>query len=138
MTDRFEELLKELSALLGISLHPDHKGACKLVFNETLHVQLECDAALENLLIATFICDIPPGKFRENILKDALKANSPFPKIGTLAYSDRNNKLTLFTSLRLSNLTGVKLAEILSLFVDKANQWRTGVETGHTAQLIGK
>jgi hypothetical protein len=138
MTDRFEELLKELSALLGIPLHPDRKGACKLVFNETLHVQLECDAALENLLIAAFICDIPPGKFRENILKDALKANSPFPKVGTLAYSERNNKLTLFTSLRISNLTGHKLAETLSLFVEKANLWRTGVETGHTAQLTGK
>ncbi len=138
MTDRFEELLKELGVQLGISLHPDHKGACKLVFNDTLHVQLECDAHQENLLLATFICDIPPGKFRENILKDALKANSPFPKNGTLSYSERNNKLTLFTSIRFGTLTGHKLAEILSLFVDKANQWRSGVETGHTAQLIGK
>jgi hypothetical protein len=136
MIDRFEALLNELSAELGTALHPDRKGACKLKINEIFHVQIECDAHQENLLVATFICDIPPGKYRENILKDALKANGPFPKNGTLAYSDRNNKLVLFSYLRLSNLTGKKLTEFLSAFLDKANNWRIGVETGHTAHLV--
>jgi hypothetical protein len=136
MIDRFEELLNELGTELGITLHPDRKGACKLKINEALHVQIECDAHQENLLIATFICDIPPGKFRENILKDALKSNGPFPLNGTLAYSDRNNKLVLFSYFRLANLTGKQLAEFLNSFVDKANNWRIGVETGHTSHLI--
>jgi hypothetical protein len=135
MIDRFEELLRELSVEYGVTLHPDRKGACKLKINEALQVQIECDAHQENLLVATFICDIPPGKFRENILRDALKTNGPFPKNGTLAYSDRNNKLVLFSYLRMQNLTGKKLAEFLSAFVDKANQWRIGVESGHTAHL---
>jgi hypothetical protein len=136
MIDRFEELLNELGAQLGVTLHPDRKGACKLKINETSHVQIECDAHQENLLIATFICDVPPGKYRENILKDALKANEPYPKNGTLAYSDRNNKLVLFAYLRLSNIDGKKLAEFLTIFLDKANQWRIGVETGHTSHLV--
>lgn len=136
MIDRFEELLNELGEEYGLSLHPDRKGACKLKINETIHIQIECDAHQENLLAATFICDIPPGKYRENILKDALKANGPFPKNGTLAYSDRNNKLVLFSYLRMSNLTGKKLAEFLATFLDKANNWRIGVETGHTAHLV--
>ena len=58
--DRFEELLKELGSEFGISLHPDKRGACKLRVNEAFHVQLECDPAQENLLIACFICEIPP------------------------------------------------------------------------------
>ena len=135
MIDRFEEILNELGAEFNISLHPDRKGACTLNINEILHVQLECDAHQENLLLASFICDLPPGKYRENILRDALKANSPFPSNGTLSYSDRNNKLVVFANLRLPSLTGTKLAEFLALFVDKVNNWRIGVETGHTAHL---
>jgi hypothetical protein len=134
--DRFEEILKEFSQELGLALHPDKRGACKLKINDTLHVQLECDISQENLLIATFICEVPPGKFRENILKDALKANGPFPAHGTLAYSERNNQLVLFAFLRLSSLTGRKLAEFFSPFIEKANQWRNGVETGRTAHLV--
>src|SRR5277367_5219942 len=110
MIDRFEELLNELSTELATPLHTDRKGACKLKINETFHVQLECDAHQENLLVATFICDVPPGKYRENILRDALKANWPFPKNGTLAYSDRNNKLVLFSNFQLANMNGKKLA----------------------------
>ncbi len=138
MIDRFEDLLRELSVELGISLHPDRIGACTLKTNDDFHVQLECDAHQENLLVATFICDIPPGKFRENILKDALKSNGPFPQNGTLAYSDRNNKLALFSYLRLSNVDGHKLAEFLSSFLDKASNWRVGVETGNTAGLLSQ
>lgn len=136
MIDRFEELLHELSDEYNIALHPDKKGACKLKINEAFHIQMECDVHQEHLLVATFICDIPPGKYRENILKDALKANGSFPKNGTLAYSDRNNKLVLFSYLQMSNLTGKKLAEFLVSFLDKTSNWRIGVETGHTSHLV--
>ncbi|MBS0604654.1 MAG: CesT family type III secretion system chaperone [Verrucomicrobia bacterium] len=136
MIDRFEDLLKELGTEYGVTLHPDRIGACKLNINDAFHIQLECDAHQENLLVATFICDIPPGKFRENILRDALKTNGPFPLNGTLAYSDKNNKLALFKYLRLSNLNGRNLADFLTGFVEKANNWRIGVETGNTAGLV--
>lgn len=136
MIDRFVELLVELSTELGVELYPDKKGACQLVIEDTLHVQLEPDARGESLLMATFICDIPPGKYRENILRDALKSNNPFPQVGTLAYSDRNNKLSLFSYLPFIELTGSKLAEHLNKFIDKANQWRSGVENGNTSHLV--
>lgn len=134
--DRFEELLKELNQEIGLTLHPDRRGACKLSINETLHVQLECDPTQEKLLVATFVGEIPPGKFRENILKDSLKANSPFPVFGTLAYSERNNQLVLFTYLPFSNLTGKSLVDFLVSFIEKADLWRIGMETGNTANLL--
>jgi hypothetical protein len=136
MIDRFPELLQELATELDIDLYPDKRGACKLVTEDGLHVQMEVDIRQESLLIASFICEIPPGKFRENILRDALKSNGPFPKNGTLAYSDRNNKLTLFSHLRIAHLTGRKIAEFLGVFIDKANQWRKAVDTGNTSHLI--
>ncbi len=136
MIDRFAELLKELGTELGIALHPDRIGACKLHINDQFHIQLECDAHQENLLVATFICDIPPGKYRENILKDGLKANEASLQFGTLAYSERNNKLSLFSYLSMPQLNGHQLAEFLSGFVEKASQWKIGVETGHTGHLV--
>lgn len=134
--DRFEEFLKELSIELGIALHPDKRGACKLRINDIFHVQLECDLSQENLWVAAFICEIPPGKLRENILKDALKSNGPFPIHGTLAYSERGNQLALFALLRFSNLSGKTLADFLTSFIEKASSWRVGVETGQTAVLV--
>jgi hypothetical protein len=137
-TDRFEELLNELSIEFGVALHPDKRGACKLRINETLNVQLECDPSQENLLIASFICEIPPGKFRENILKDALKCNGPFPVHGTLSYSERNNQLALFAFLHLSNLNGKTLADFITSFTEKVSNWRIGVETGRTVNLVSQ
>ncbi|MGC1878546.1 MAG: CesT family type III secretion system chaperone [Rhabdochlamydiaceae bacterium] len=136
MIDRFEQLLNELGTQYTTPLHPDKKGACKLMMDENSHIQLECDAHQENLLVAAFICDLPPGKYRENILKDALKANAPSLKNGILAYSDRNNQLVLFSYLPMLSLNGKKLAEFLTIFLDKVKNWRIGVETGHTSHLV--
>jgi hypothetical protein len=136
MIDRFEELLNELGAELGMSLHPDRIGVCTLNIGGEFQLRLETDTRLTNLLVATFICEIPPGKYRENILRDALKCNSPFPLHGTLAFSDKNNRLALFAYLPLPHLNGRKLAAFLPAFIDKARQWRNGVETGRTDHLI--
>ncbi len=106
MIDRFEELLNQLSQEIGISLHPDKIGACTLKTNDNFDVQLECDPSQEKLLIATFLCEIPPGKFRENILKDALTANGPYPENGTLGYCQSNNQLALYISAPFTHLNG--------------------------------
>jgi len=41
--DRFEEILRQLSAATNIpSLHPDKHRLCRLNVNGVLHIQLEC------------------------------------------------------------------------------------------------
>lgn len=136
MIDRFEELLHELSKELTIALHPDRIGACTLIIEDGPSVQLECDKTPGNLLIGSFLCEIPPGKFRENILRDALKANDPFPENGILAYCEGNDQLLLFSSHPMTELTGPKLSNLLHLFIEKAIQWRTAVETNTTSTLL--
>lgn len=133
--DRFEELLKELGKILGIPLHVDKNNACRLNINNILHIQLEQDPVKGRLLVACYICDIPPGKFREITLKEALKANYLYPRVGTLAYAERNNKLTLFEYLPFLELTGEKLSVFLFQFIEKANTWREAIESGRTPQL---
>ena len=136
MIDQFHELLQGLGQQLKIPLHPDKRGACKLNVRNQFSVQLEYDPSHERILIACFVCDVPPGKLRENILRDALKANFPFPELGAFGYSERNNKLSLFLYTPLSGLTGEKCAALLSVFMEKANKWREAVAMGQTATLV--
>ncbi len=130
--NRFEEFLRDLGDLLNTPLHPDRHQACKLNINDTLHIQLQIDPSKDSLLIVSFLCDVPPGKFRENILKEALKANGAYPRIGTLGFSSRKNQLALFQYLPLSELKAEKAADFLAQFIEKAEQWRLAVERGST------
>lgn len=75
--DPFAILLADLGALIQVPLHPDHQRACSLNINNELHVQLKEDE--NRILVATFLAEIPPGKFRENIFKETLKENNLFP-----------------------------------------------------------
>jgi hypothetical protein len=138
MNDRFEELLKELGKILNLSLHPDRHRACNLKINNGLEVQIEINPVKEKLLFVTLIGTIPPGKFRENLLKEALKANNQFPRTGILGYSERNNKLTLHEFLPLSEMNGEKMAKYLQQFVLKADEWKVSLETGSIPQISPK
>ena len=128
--DRFAILLADLGALINVPLHPDAKRMCRISINHQLHVQMQEDEMKERILIATFIGEIPPGKFRENILKETLKENNLFPRIGSFAYSERNNQLALLTHVYFPGLTGDKFADFLETFFNKAFTWKTAIETG--------
>jgi len=136
MIDPFQELLVSLGQQLGLPLHPDKTGACKLNIRNLFSIQLEYEPARERILIASFLSDIPPGKLRENVLRDALKANFPYPELGSFGYSERNNKLSLFLYVPLNGLTGPKLAALLAAFIEKATKWKEAIEQGQTATLV--
>jgi Tir chaperone family protein CesT len=141
--DHFAILLADLGALIQVSLHPDHKRSCNLSINGELHIQLKEDENKDRILVATFLAEIPPGKFRENILKETLKENNLFPRTGTFSYSERNNQLALFSFVHLEGLKGDKMADFLEVFLEKAFSWRTALQTGqlpqrgHTLQKTG-
>ncbi len=127
--DRYTELLMELGSEIGQPLHPDKRGVCKLNVNDLFHVQIENDLQKEALLIATFIGEIIPGKFRENILREALKANQDV-HLGILGYSGKNNQLALFSYLPVRAIHGKELLGFLNEFIEKASSWRTALESG--------
>lgn len=136
MIDRFQEILNELSLLLDTPLDPDRRGACRLNVHQTLHVQIECQAERNRLILMSFVCEIPPGKFRETVLKDALKSNYPRPKSGTLAFCEKKNELSLFEFISLEQLSGQKLQERLNAFIDKVTLWQQAVANANTATLV--
>ena len=141
--DNFALILADLGGLIQVPLHPDHHRACCLVVNGELHVQLKEDDNKDRILVAAFISEIPPGKFRETVLKETLKENNLFPRIGTFCYSERNNQLALYSYVYFEKLDGDKMADFLEKFLEKAFSWKTALQTGqmpergHTLQKTG-
>ena len=128
--DKFAIVLADLGSLVDVPLHPDHNRSCSINVNNVMHLQLQEEENKERILLAAFFGELPPGKFREILLKETLKENNLFPRIGTFAYSPRNNQMVFFTYAALPTLTGDKLADVLELFLDRAFSWKTALETG--------
>ncbi len=128
--DRFAIILAELGTLIQAPLHPDHLRGCALSVNGQLHLQLKEQEEHERILVSTFIGELPPGKFRENFLKETLKENNLFPRTGTFCYSERNNQLGLFSYVYFPGLHGDTFADFLEQFLEKAFSWKTSLETG--------
>ncbi len=133
MKHRFQELIEELGTTLDIALHVDQLGACSMIFDEKLEVQID-KFGEGDLLIAAFICPLPPGKFRENILLAALRANNHlYPRVGIFGYSERENQLALFQLIDMKDLTGDKIANALAEFVPAGLEWKNSIETKNAA-----
>lgn len=130
MSDRFALLIGDLGTLIAVPLHLDHKRCCRLNIDNQLHLSIEEEGQKDRVLVAAFVAEIPPGKFRENVLRETLKENTLYPRIGTFAYSERNNSLTLFSHAYYPGLHGDNFADFLGAFIEKALSWKTGIETG--------
>ncbi|MCK4935179.1 MAG: CesT family type III secretion system chaperone [Simkaniaceae bacterium] len=136
---RFEEILWDLGELIGEPLHIDENRVCKLLIDETLPIQLEMDMNQEMLMVGSFIVEIPAGKFRENVLKEGLKANNTRQYgEGILSYVERNNSLVMFDYLYAKSITGESLITYLKSFIINAKSWRNAIETGTTLPTEGR
>jgi len=136
MKNKFEDLLVDLSELLDTELLADSNNACSIIFDETLEVQLELDESEENLIVYSSICPVPPGKFRENVLLQALKENDKFPFIGILGYYEAETSLCLFNYLYFDDMTPDLLSSYLSLFVEYAFLYREAISKGQTTPSL--
>lgn len=133
MIGPFQALLTELGRFLHLELHVDSVGACSLLFPSQIVIQLQFDSGQEKLFLFSKIGEIPPGKFRENILRESLKANAmrdPLP--GILAYLYPTNSLVAYQSYPLFILNGERLSVFLVNFLSMVESWRTALLNGQT------
>ncbi len=136
MTDRFAELLQEFSDFLGFALHVDRNGSCLLQIHHKIHVQLQLDSSQTKLLMACLAIELPPGKFRENVLMDGLKANFlPDPRPAVCSYLAQNNHLVLYQSFPLDILNGERLAGFFGAFLGEVESWVQAIESGRSSPL---
>ena len=135
MIGRFEEILEELSKSLHLKLHVDKHGACAIQI-PPLVIQLQPNLTQESLFLFVKLTEVPPGKFRENVFREALKANGrKDPRAGILGYMGPLNTLTLHQIYPFSVLSGGRLANFLAGFVEAAVDWKGAIESGHSAPV---
>jgi hypothetical protein len=132
VTDLYGSLLEELGKILEIpDLHPDRNNSCLIKLKNGLSVQLELDRSGQFVIIGSELGVVPPGRYRENLFREALKANDmPYPTYGTFAYSKKSDKLVFFRKLRNQELTGEIIAAELTPFSEKAIIWKEALEHG--------
>ena len=131
----FEELIQELGPLLNTSLKAEKGSLCHLLIHGSLKVCLEYEPSYERVLIASFLAELPPGKFREDVLKEGLKYNAlPEALDGTFAYSEKNNQLVFFLYVPISS-SPQSFTQILLHFVAEADTWKHAIETGNIQQI---
>ncbi len=112
----------------------DAHQACTLQIHDKIRVQLQLDPHQTYLLMACLAIEIPPGKFRENVLRDALKANYlTDPRPATLGYVETNNHLSLSQTIPLAILNGERLAGFFSAFLAEAKSWIQAIEQGKSS-----
>lgn len=128
MTSSFQELLQQLGKILRLPLHIDKHHACSIQMLPLI-VQLQPDLPQEKLFLFSKIIELPPGKFRENILFEALKANAlPDPRAGIFSYIAATNHLVLYQIYPFSILNGERLANFLGGFFEIASSWHKKIK----------
>jgi hypothetical protein len=138
ITDKFGNLLQELGKLLKTKLEPDKNNACLLKFKSGVSVQMELDSRGENLILAADLGTLSQGRYRENVFREALKANGlPPPRNGIFAFGMKNESLVLCDKLSLEELSGQKLADFLLQFTQKAELWMNGIKRGEVPSFMG-
>ncbi len=125
VTDMFGTLLQELGQSFGnIQLRPDQNNSCLIRLKEGISIQLELDRACQFLILGCTLGTLIPGKYRENIFHEALKANDmPYPLHGILGFSQKTGNLALFEKINVRDLNGEKIAAEIIPFVEKAIVW---------------
>ncbi len=136
MIDRFEEVLRLFGNCLDLPLHIDKNNACAIQVKGII-IQMQTDPSQEKLLIGCKIVEVGPGKFRENVLREALKANDlPDPKVGTFAYIIAINALFFFQEYPFDILTtGERVASLIGPFIKTCTDWRNAIQNGQAAPL---
>ncbi len=138
VTDRLGILFEELAKKLGIAITPDARGGCRLRFKNGVEVQLEQSSDGRYITLLSHMGEIAPGRYRENIFKEGLKANGlPLPRHGIFSYSKKNDAFYLFDQIPLEEISGEKLNDLLQPFVQKATIWKEAIARGDVPSYAG-
>ena len=131
-TNQYEILLEEIGAILGVSLYPDQHNTCLVKLENGLEVQFEMDRTGEYLLLGIDLGIVPPGQYREELFKEALRANGQAapPRAGVLAFSRDTESLVLHEYLHAHNLNGEQVVFTLGLLAEKGLTWHNAVKSG--------
>ena len=136
MMDRLDQLFHDVGEEFDVPLKPDHYGAGKLRIGSDLFIQIEYNKSKDWITVLSFIGELPPGKFRENLLKTALQVNHQQPQDLRMGYSEKNNQLALFYNFPMETASKEILVKAITDVVGKVRAWREGIATGNLSGFL--
>ncbi len=128
----FGQFLEELGKTLNIAnLHPDSNDSCLIRMKNGIRLQLEMDSKGESLILAVDLGEVPLGRYRTDLFKEALKTNNgPLPLSGILAYSTKKNHLILFEKFSSNAIKASVVAAKIPSLLRKAAIWTESIKQG--------
>lgn len=127
--NRFTKLMEEMSYILDTPITPEKGGKCRFRVNDLFPIQIEMDKSGEKFFLIAMITELPPGKFREKVLKEAMKENI-YGSIGVLSYMDRNNHLMLHKKFFSEDTDAEMFTDELEAFLRKSIDWYQAIQRG--------
>lgn len=128
----FGTLLEEIGKLLHIeNLQVDKNNSCLIQFPNKLNIQMEIDSSRNLLVIGCNLGIVPAGRYRENVFREALKANGmPPPRHGDFSYSKQQDSLIITREMSMQDIHADKIVHELKSFIQKAEQWKEALSRG--------
>lgn len=133
----FASLLKELGEKIGIpNLEPTENNNIVITLAGKNDLILEQHKSQPFLIISFEITEIPAGRFRENILREALKFND-LNQVhgGVMAFSKKTQKLVLFEMLPMNDIHVDQLYTVMKALSEKATLWKESLSRGEAPSL---
>lgn len=138
VSDTFGSLMEELGKLIHIKLVPDRYNSCLIKYKNGLKVQIQIEPSQEILMFCSELGQLVAGRYRENVMREALKANGlPEPPKGLFAFSQKTENLVLYGQISLHDLTAPAVHEFLEQFLKKAMIWYDAIAQGAIPSFAG-
>lgn len=135
----FERVIDELALEMGLPLSIDAMGAVTLLIQSKLRVTIEPDRHEDFIILESFLGIIPPGAYRERVLKEALIYNNQvFPNGPVIGYFPQQAQLILFEKPSLIEFKVKEFAAVLTQFMNVALFWKEGLESGKSQFVVRK
>ena len=130
VSSQLDSILKDFEFFFNCPLQADKNNSCLIKMGSGVSVQMELTSHGQ-LLIGSPIAVLPGGRFQDDVLKEAMKANGFYPPFsGIFGFLANSNTLFLYLLAEPHRLNEEKINQLLTPFTDKAKKWKDALENG--------
>lgn len=129
INNQYDEVCKNLASLFKFKLTDEDLNGFALRLKGGLEMNVEPDKQ-RNLVLGIKLGIVNEGRYRDMILKQALRANDSNTQDGVLSYLNDSKELFLFYIIDVRTANEDRLKAILIPFVRKARQWSESIQRG--------
>jgi len=113
----------DLTQGLGLNINIEDSPSYTLTISGH-EVQLELDNSGDCIIVSIVLGKVPSGRYREDILEQALKSNGyPPPYFGVLGYSLDADILVLHRKFHASKLSKKLVMDSIPALIQMADEW---------------